>query len=169
MVNTLLPQELFSAADDTGDAVVMPQRTLGALRRQLDGLSAKWDVKHAELVMSKEVQAGASALFASVMDQAKRIVARKRVPSVDNKQLEDANGGINSHEEHLHDKENEAIERQKRKVDVAWGSDKMNEEEKAGLDRRQPPAIASNSDQGPLVVGRCEKGTRVVAQKGDGG
>ena len=87
MLTSLLPPSVLPAGDDAADHVPIPQRTLSALRRQLDRMSAKWDVKHAELLVSQKVQAGAAAMFAGVMDQAKRI-QRKRVPSMDNKQLE---------------------------------------------------------------------------------
>ena len=88
MINTLSPTALIPSGGDTADHVPVLQHTLGVLRRQLDRMPTLWDVKHLELLMSKEIQAGPSALYAKVMDEAKRIQRRKRMPSVETKQLE---------------------------------------------------------------------------------
>ena len=72
----LLPQDLLQAADAL---VPIPQRTIGALRRQLDYMSALWAVKASELLIVADVQAGASTMCAGVMDEAKRIQRRKRL------------------------------------------------------------------------------------------
>ena len=80
-LKTLMPLDVFP--DQTPDpAVVIPQRTLGALRRALDKLAAKWEVKHAEIALKAEVTAGAATFKATVMNEAKR-VQRKRLPSTD--------------------------------------------------------------------------------------
>jgi hypothetical protein len=81
-LKTLLPSECVHEARPD-PAEVIPQRTLGALRRQLDKMAALWEVKHAELAKQAEVTAGAESLFASVMGEAKRIQHRKRLPSSD--------------------------------------------------------------------------------------
>ena len=81
-LRSLLPGELVHEVRPTPETVI-PQRTLGALRRALDKMAALWEVKHAELAKEAEVTAGAASLFTSVMGEAKRIQHRKRLPSSD--------------------------------------------------------------------------------------
>jgi hypothetical protein len=81
LLKSLLPADCLGSGDEVADHVQVPQRTLGALRRQLDFLAAKWEAKGAEFLRAQEVQAGVNALYSSVMDEAKRVQRRKRLPS----------------------------------------------------------------------------------------
>ena len=89
-LGSLLPVELVGK-DGPDPMGVIPQRTLGALRRQLDKLAMQWEVKFASNTIQAETQAGATALYERVMDEAKRVVARKRAApaAASNEQPED--------------------------------------------------------------------------------
>jgi hypothetical protein len=77
---TLLPADLLESAPEKSDHVIVPQRILGALRRQLDRMAALWDAQSGLLVLT-DVQEGASALLAEVMDEDKRAKRPRSSPA----------------------------------------------------------------------------------------
>ena len=79
MMLTLLPAELIGK--HTADNVVVPQRTIGALRRQLDRMAALWETKSAELSASPAVQERALAMYADIIDETKQAKRRRTPPS----------------------------------------------------------------------------------------
>jgi hypothetical protein len=81
-LKSLLPADLLHE-QRPDPATVVPQRTVGALRRALDKMAIQWELKHAETVLQAEVSAGAATFHASVMCEAKRIQQRKRLPSAE--------------------------------------------------------------------------------------
>ena len=81
-LKSLLPSDLLHE-QRPDPATVVPQRTVGALRRALDKMAVLWELKHAEIAMQTEVSAGAASFHASVMCEAKRIQQRKRLPSAE--------------------------------------------------------------------------------------
>ena len=78
LLNSLIPQDLWK---NTSPLDALSQRALGALRRQLDKLAAKWEVKYAEACMQAQATAAASVFHERVMEEAKRVQERKRVAS----------------------------------------------------------------------------------------
>ena len=80
LLTKLLPQEVLLEAEPLKP---VPQRVIGALRRQLGHMSALWAVRANELLIAQDVQAGANLMYAGVMDEAKRVQRRKRLPDAE--------------------------------------------------------------------------------------
>jgi hypothetical protein len=78
LLHLLLPPDQYKG---TCPMDTIPQRAIGAIRRQLDKLAAKWEVKYAEACMQAQAIAAATAFHERVMEEAKRVQVRKRIAS----------------------------------------------------------------------------------------
>ena len=82
LLENLLPKDLLGETRPDPNLVI-PQRTLGALRRQLDRLATQWDVKYTQETVQALAEEGATAMYNRVMDEAKRVQTRKRTQPAD--------------------------------------------------------------------------------------
>ena len=69
---------------------IVPRKLLELLRSQLDVLAAQWSASDAAASQQAELNAQAAVWATSLLDQAKRITDRKRIPEVAAEAVRDA-------------------------------------------------------------------------------